>query len=75
MTDCTTHTLQIAANDRYSGTAPTFGTAVTPNSTTGIAHFRKPGLTHKFRLNIPAGEAWTHVHGIRDIRVLPEGRR
>jgi hypothetical protein len=75
VTDATTHTMQIAAGARYSGTEPTFGSAVTPNSSTGISHFRSSGLTHKFRLNIAAGEDWTHVYGLEDLRAQPEGRR
>jgi hypothetical protein len=75
VTDATTYTMQIASNDRYSGTEPTFGSAVSPHSSTGICHFRSSGLTHKFRLNIAAGEDWTHVYGLEDIKTQPEGRR
>lgn len=75
VTDATTHTMQVAPADRHSATDPTFGSAVSPNSSTGICHFRSDGRAHKFRLNIAAGETWSHVYGIDDIRAQPSGRR
>jgi hypothetical protein len=75
VTDATTHTMSVATADRFSGTEPTFGTAVSPNSSTGICHFRSDGYLHKLRLEIAAGEDWTHVMGIEDLRAKPTGRR
>jgi hypothetical protein len=75
VTDATTHTLKVAPADRFSGTEPTFGSAVSPNSTTGICHFRSDGYMHKFRAEIAAGEDWSHVMGLEDIRAVPSGRR
>ena len=73
--NATTYTVKVAASDRYSGTAPTFGSAVSPNASTGICHFRSSGLNHAFRLEIAAGQDWTHVHGLTDVMAKAEGRR
>jgi hypothetical protein len=73
--DATTYTMKIATAARHSGTALTFGSAVSPNSSTGICHFRSDGLLHKFRLEIAASQSWSHVMGLEDIRAKPTGRR
>lgn len=73
--DATTYTVSVATGDRYSGTSPTFGTAVSPNTSTGICHFRASGLLHKFRLAIAAAQEWSQVHGLDDLMAKPEGRR
>lgn len=62
-TDAATYTLAISATAKYSDAA-SFGSAVSPHSRTGLCHSRASGRLHQYRLAIPAGTTWTHVHGI-----------
>ena len=53
-----------------AGITPTHNTAVTwkdayaPSSATGLVPARANGRLHRFRVSIPAGTAWTHLHGV-----------
>ena len=73
--DATTYTVKVAASSRHQAAFPTFGTAVSPNTSTGICHFRSSGLMHQFRLEIAAAQEWSHVHGLDDVMARAEGRR
>lgn len=67
------HTLTVGTNAKH-GEAISFGSAVSPFSETGICHFRSTGLHHQFRLDIAAGEDWSHIMGIEP-EFRPEGKR
>lgn len=63
VTDAATFTMRAGAVATHGGTM-TLGSPVTPYSTTGVCHFRLPGLLHQFRQTIPAGEPWNHIIGL-----------
>lgn len=71
--DATTFTMKIASASRYSGSAMSFGTAVSPNTRSGMCEFRSDGLLHQYRLQIAAGETWTQVDGLDDFDLNPSG--
>lgn len=73
ITDCPTYTLRAITSD-FSGGTRTVGSAVTPFSTTGIAHFRSSAKFHAFRMEIAAAVNWDHVVGVEP-RARAEGRR
>lgn len=62
-TDATDFTLKAGTAD-YHGQALTWGSAVTPYSSTRACHFRSTGRTHRFRMEIAAGADWSHVTGL-----------
>lgn len=62
ITDCANHTLKIGHTDTH-GAAITLGNSITPN-TSGVCNDISSGLLHQFRMNVAAGETWTHIDGI-----------
>jgi len=62
VTDAAAHTLSFGAAEKHAS-AISFGTPVAPNSL-GKCDRRVAGLLHRFRLNIGAGESWTHADGL-----------
>ena len=72
-TDCTGFTMEIGAAD-FHGDSFTYKSAVSPSTRSGHLPFRASGRLHKFRMNIPAGEEWSHVTGIAPF-FTPEGKQ
>jgi hypothetical protein len=72
-TDATTFTAQVGTIDYHGGTV-TWGSAVTPYSTTKTCHFRNSGRLFRYRQNIPAGTTWGHSIGALP-KVRQEGQR
>jgi hypothetical protein len=67
-TDCTGFTVEIAKADFHGGTF-TYKSAVSPSTRSGHLPFRASGRLHRFRMNVTAGEDWTHVSGINAMYV------
>jgi hypothetical protein len=72
ITDADGHTGQIAAKDKHSS-ALSFSNATAPDPT-GLVPARSDGRLHRFRLNVTAGETWTHAHGVEE-EAMPAGNR
>jgi hypothetical protein len=72
VTDAATHTITFGSQGTHGGSM-TFGSAVSLNAL-GIADKRIDGLWHQFRLDIAAGETWTHADGIAP-KFRPSGFR
>lgn len=70
--DAASHTLTFGGASTHGG-AVTFGSAVSPNAI-GKCDKRIDALLHQFRLNIAAGETWTHADGI-DVDAKASGGR
>ena len=68
ITDADTHTAKIAKYAKH-GDATSFGNSISPQ-VSGAVKCRSNGRLHKIRLEIPAGEVWTHAHA-----VAPDFRR
>jgi len=71
--DCADFTLTPITADHHGG-ARTEGLPVSPYPGTGKCHFRSSGFLHGFRMEIPAGEPWSHATGIEP-EYVPEGTR
>lgn len=54
----------------FHGATVTWGNAINPSSVTGLFHTRRDGQLHRFRLNVAAGQEWTHAIGVE-----PRGKR
>lgn len=63
---------RVGVRDRHGGTTA-WGSEAAVQST-GIIPARANGRLHRFELRIPAGESWTHIHGV-DPQVRPGGNR
>jgi hypothetical protein len=67
-TDCIGFTVEIAKADFHGGTF-TYKSAVSPSTRSGHLPFRASGRLHRFRMNVTAGEDWSHVSGINAMYV------
>lgn len=54
---------------------PSFGTAASRNSVTGLHSFKRKGRYHRGRIGVPAGTPWTEVYGLGDLEFAAAGRR
>jgi hypothetical protein len=70
----TSYTLKAITSDYHGGTRTT-GSAVTPNSTTGISYMRSESRIHAFKLEMAAGADWNHVVALDLPRPRRTGRR
>ncbi len=68
------YTMAVATADLHGG-SETWGSNISPE-TTGMTPFRRSGRLHRFKVNIAAGDVWSHLHGI-DVEgfVKREGQR
>jgi hypothetical protein len=64
VSDIDTYTLQVAKSF-LPDSALTWSTAQTRSSRTNKCHFRASGRLHRYRLNVTAGTAGSHIHSLR----------
>lgn len=69
--DAPTYTMQVGATQVADGTL-SWSTANTRSSRTGLVPFRSDAKFHRFRVNIPAGTDWDHLHGV-SVEFQPSG--
>lgn len=70
ITDAANHTVNFGSTSKH-GTAITFSGQVSPN-TNGVCDKLLDALLHQYKLEIAAGETWTHVDGLEP-DVIPSG--
>lgn len=71
ITDATGFTAEIGKSDFHGGTV-TYKTAVTASTRSGHIPFRAAGRLFRFRMNITAGEQWSHASAFVPM-AIPEG--
>lgn len=64
-TDADDHTGKIAKYGKH-GDATSFSSSLSPQPS-GAIKTKSNGRLHKFRLEVPAGEVWTHAHGVEPV--------
>ncbi len=72
-TNAADFTIKVGTSD-YHGGAVTWGSAVTPYSSTRTCHFRSSARLHRFRMELASGAAWDHVIGLEP-KFRTEGQR
>lgn len=72
----TSTTVTLALGYRNNTTdVVSYTSASTPETSTGLCNFRSKARYHRGRIVVEAGDTWTHIQGIDDVRTAAVGWR
>lgn len=74
MVDNANATISLGARNQTDET-PTFSTAASRNSVTGLCSFKNKARYHRGRIGIAEGEVWTECYGLADLEFAQAGKR